>query len=68
MVVEVEDDGRGFDVAETARRGDRADHALGLSSMRERMASLGGQFDLQSQPGRGTKVAFRVPLPREASA
>lgn len=68
LVVEIEDDGRGFDVDEAERRGESVDHALGLTSMRERMTSLGGQFDLQSQPGRGTKVTFRVPLPREGPA
>ncbi|HOY57916.1 MAG TPA: two-component regulator propeller domain-containing protein [Verrucomicrobiota bacterium] len=68
LVIEIEDDGRGFDAAEAARRGDSADYGLGLSSMRERITSLRGQFDLQSQPGRGTKVIFRVPLPRETSA
>jgi two-component system sensor histidine kinase NreB len=66
LVLELEDDGRGFVVAEAERLGDAADRALGLASMRERMVSLGGQFDLRSRPGQGTTVTFRVPLPRES--
>ncbi|MFV2064284.1 MAG: ATP-binding protein [Chloroflexota bacterium] len=33
-----------------------------MSTMRERAASVGGTVDIESQPGRGTRVRFRLPL------
>ena len=55
------DDGRGFD-ADKVRDGTGARHGLGLASMNERVKYLGGRLDLQSKPGRGTRVTVRVPL------
>jgi signal transduction histidine kinase len=49
------DDGRGFDHA-PARTG------VGLSAMRERAEALGGNIEVESRPGEGTKVTVRVPL------
>jgi signal transduction histidine kinase len=34
----------------------------GLDNMRRRVASLGGSFSLQSQPGRGTQITIHIPL------
>jgi signal transduction histidine kinase len=56
----VEDDGRGFDVA--ARLGSSTGR-LGLVGMRERVALLGGALEIESAPGAGTTVFVRVPLP-----
>jgi PAS domain S-box-containing protein len=55
--VEVSDDGRGFD-PETARTG------IGTQSMRQRALELGGEFDLESAPGEGTRARFTIPLSR----
>jgi signal transduction histidine kinase len=33
--------------------------------MRERMAAVGGELQIESEPGEGTTVRLRVPLPRE---
>ncbi len=55
----VADDGRGFDPALPQGR-----HHVGMASMRERARSLGGQLTLATQPGHGTRVTVRVPLPR----
>ena len=54
--VEVSDDGQGIDM-QTFQEG------LGLTSMRERLAELGGRFELVSQPGQGTTVRAHFPLP-----
>lgn len=56
--LEVEDDGRGFDVkgAEERRPG------MGLFSMRERVALVNGRFNVTSAPGRGTRVTASVPV------
>ncbi len=55
LVAEVEDDGRGF-VPGTGRAG------VGLRSMDERAAALGGDLKVESEPGSGTKVGLRTPL------
>ena len=55
VLLEVADDGRGFDPG-TASAG------IGLSAMRERVEELGGEIEVSSRPGEGTKVAVRVPL------
>ena len=44
-------------------RGER----VGLSSMRERAAVLGGTLEISSEPGSGTSVEVKIPLPREAT-
>lgn len=56
-VVRVEDDGVGFDV--DARAGQPA--GFGLVGIRERLALIGGRFEIDSAPGRGTRVTLSVP-------
>ena len=51
----VTDDGAGFD-PDTARSGS------GLQGMADRLAALGGSFDVRSAPGRGTSVEGRLPV------
>ena len=64
----VEDNGRGFDVAaRTEAHADGHEHGIGLQSMSERAAALGGVCEIQSQPGRGTTVCIRIPLLAMAS-
>ena len=53
----VRDDGVGFD---PSARAIRSRH-LGLTSMRERAAALGGALAVESAPGRGTTVRVEVP-------
>jgi signal transduction histidine kinase len=55
LVVEVADDGRGFDPAV-------AQGGVGLVGMRERVEALGGEVEVSSRPGNGTEVTVRVPL------
>jgi signal transduction histidine kinase len=57
LVVEVDDDGRGFEP--------EIGPGVGLESMRERAAALGGQLEIDSHVGQGTRVRLRVPLPQE---
>ncbi len=56
----IEDDGAGFDEAVAQRPGQR--DGLGLLSMRERAAQLGGTFHIDSQVGHGTRLDVRVPV------
>jgi signal transduction histidine kinase len=55
-VLEVDDDGHGFDPARTTGTGQ------GLRNLRERAESLGGRAEIDSTPGQGTRV--RVTIPR----
>ena len=56
VILEVADDGQGF-AAKAPRAG------LGLASMRERAAAIGGSLAIRSAPGQGTRVRLTVPLP-----
>lgn len=60
--LEVRDWGHGFDAAEVGRGGGPGER-VGLSSMRERIALLGGSLEIRSEPGTGTSVIAEVPLP-----
>ncbi|MDP8930645.1 MAG: GAF domain-containing sensor histidine kinase [Actinomycetota bacterium] len=57
LVLEVRDDGAGFD---PEARGIRA-RSLGLSSMRHRAREVGGQLTIDTRPGAGTRVRLEVP-------
>jgi signal transduction histidine kinase len=57
LVLEVRDDGIGFEPAETRARSRR----LGLTSMEERARRLGGALDVASAPGHGTTVRLDAP-------
>jgi signal transduction histidine kinase len=54
---EVTDDGEGF-APEAVETG------VGLTSMRDRLAAVGGELRIVSAPGRGTRVIGRIPLDR----
>jgi PAS domain S-box-containing protein len=58
--LEVGDDGRGFDPSSPSSSG--PGERVGLASMRERVALLGGDLKIQSRPGAGTRVIAQVPL------
>lgn len=59
----VEDNGRGFDLS---RKSDDSPGASGLQNMRKRFNEIGGEFNLDSAPGRGTRVKFVLHLKQEA--
>jgi signal transduction histidine kinase len=61
LTVAIADDGQGF-VPPTERNA--SGRPLGLTSMRERVESLGGTLHVQSEPGSGTSVAATIPMPR----
>lgn len=62
---EVEDDGRGFDAAESPEQALSATGGLGIRGMRERARALGGDIRIESEPPRGTKVRFQMALKKD---
>jgi signal transduction histidine kinase/ligand-binding sensor domain-containing protein len=56
----VSDDGRGFSVDSAGAW--RAFGGNGLRNMKARASRRGGTFELDSEPGRGTTIAIRIPL------
>ena len=54
--VSVDDNGKGFDLDRLNEGG-----SLGLKLIRDRVEMLGGNFDIDSSAGKGTRVAFSIP-------
>ena len=54
VLVEIEDDGRGF--------GPETSYGMGLTGMRERVLALGGELEVEGREGVGTRVFLRVRL------
>lgn len=54
VVMEIADDGRGF-------AGDAGEGGKGLSNMRARARRIGGELEVESEPGQGTRVRVRLP-------
>jgi PAS domain S-box-containing protein len=57
IVLQVQDDGAGFDPAAPRRP-----HSLGLAGLRERAQLLNGKVRIHSQLGQGTRVEVRIPI------
>ncbi|KPK51312.1 MAG: hypothetical protein AMS22_11100 [Thiotrichales bacterium SG8_50] len=57
LSLRLHDNGNGFDPGRVER------HRYGLLQMEERMQALGGQFELESGPGKGTTLRFTLPYP-----
>lgn len=65
ITLQVQDDGQGFEVGRAGRQAGSG-KGLGLTSMRERVAGVGGQLSVESEPGRGTRIFARLPLATRA--
>ena len=59
VVLDLRDDGRGFDPRQVRARGSRG---RGLAGIRDRASSLGGVAHVESAPGEGTTVSVHLPL------
>lgn len=60
-LLKVQDNGRGFDPARRTGTGH------GLVNMSNRASEMGGSLRLQTEPGAGTTLVLRVPLPEAAT-
>ncbi|MEW2354129.1 histidine kinase [Spirillospora sp. NPDC029432] len=61
VILDVVDDGTGFDPSRTQGTGDGTGY--GLRAMRDRAEALGGTLTVESAPGDGTAIAATLPLP-----
>jgi signal transduction histidine kinase len=60
VILRIEDDGKGFDLKERLAK-TSSEKRMGLSSMEQRAAILMGRIDIESSPGKGTKVVIKIP-------
>jgi len=63
IVLQIEDDGKGFDVAKRWPTSFSEKH-MGLQIMKERASSLGGKMMIESLPIKGTKILINIPIIR----
>ena len=61
VIMQIKDDGTGFDASRPIEV-DESGRGRGLFSMKERASLLDGTCDIQSQPGKGTKIVVEVPM------
>ena len=67
-LLEVEDNGVGFDVTAMSQSYDkRASSSLGMVNLHDRSELVNGLLHIDSAPGRGTKIQVYIPLTEEAS-
>ena len=59
--VDIEDDGRGFDVPSALKQTEDG-RGLGLLGMRERVNLLDGKMQIFSAPGEGTRITIDIPI------
>lgn len=64
--LEIADDGVGFDVNATMKSYDKRG-SLGMINLRERAELVNGLLNIESAPGRGTKIQVYIPLTEEAA-
>lgn len=62
VILEISDEGKGFVPPELSgpTATEREEH-IGLRGMRDRAGLVGGDFELHSAPGEGTRIVIRVP-------
>ncbi len=66
-IVEISDDGLGFNLVEVLS--DKvAKSSIGLLTMKERAEMLGGNLNINTAPGKGTRIIVRLPLARPVEA
>jgi signal transduction histidine kinase len=62
VILDVRDDGRGFDAAAAEAQRVEVTGGLGLRGLKARLAVLGGGLEVESSPGEGTVLVAQVPI------
>jgi signal transduction histidine kinase len=68
VLLDVHDNGAGFDPDRPAGESNTAGTGFGLMAMQQRVAQLGGVVTVESAPGEGTTVAVEIPIGRDHEA
>jgi signal transduction histidine kinase len=61
VAFQMQDNGKGFDLQGVHENGNKS-RGLGLAAIEERVRMMGGDLELNSQPGKGTRIQFTVPV------
>ncbi|MCP5108470.1 MAG: sensor histidine kinase [bacterium] len=67
VIFRVKDDGKGFDLNRSSEK-EATVSGMGLTAMKERAHLSGGVFEVRSQPGKGTLICFKIPIPEDGGA
>jgi signal transduction histidine kinase len=67
LIIDIEDDGCGFDTQHVRDTAHDTARGLGLLGMEERTAFFNGSLSVCSSPGEGTRVSLKVPVGRRAA-
>jgi signal transduction histidine kinase len=60
----ISDDGRGFDLESVDLSGDSS-RGLGILGMRERIYQFGGELEVSTEPGKGTRIQVHLPIDKD---
>ena len=60
ICMKIKDDGKSFQVERVLHA--KGSKRLGLLGMRERLEMVGGNFDVESAPGKGTTITAQIPI------
>jgi signal transduction histidine kinase len=60
VCMKIKDDGKSFQVERTLHG--NGGNRLGLLGMRERLEMVGGRFEIESAPGKGTTITAQIPI------
>ena len=60
ILMKIHDNGKSFEVERVLRA--RRIARLGLIGMRERVVMVGGSFEIDSEPGKGTTIRAQIPI------
>ena len=63
VILNIKDQGKGFDMNAQKKEGSASLSGNGLQNMQMRAREMNGQLDLKSQPGTGTRIVLRFPIP-----
>ena len=61
IILRIDDDGKGFDLKERLGK-NSSEKRMGLSNMKHRVDLLLGKINVESVPGKGTKIIIEIPL------
>ncbi len=62
LEITVQDNGRGLPAEDALKSDDEAGHRLGQRNMQARTLLLGGELEIRSRPGEGTRLVISIPL------